>query len=432
MSSNTTKARFKYKPLEEITIKIGSGATPKGGKESYQDHGISLIRSLNVYDFFFDYKNLAFIDENQAKKLNNVKIEPQDLLLNITGASVGRCTIVPNSILPARVNQHVSIVRLDLNLADPLYVLYAINSKYFKNSLLKLSETGATREALTKDDISRFCIPVPPLPVQRKIAAVLSAYDDLIESNTRRIALLEKMAEEIYREWFVRLRFPGHEQVTFHKGIPEDWAEGSAADLAEIMSGGTPKTNVPKYWDGKVPFLTPADFDGSFYVFNTEKTLTQDGLKACSSKLYPRHTVFITARGTVGKLVLNQCPMAVNQTCYALRGKPSISQLYLFFAMKHVIEYFRKAATGGVFDTIVMKTFKSVPFVIPSSDLISRFENDIQPIFRQIESLLLVNERLQQTRDRLLTRLISGKLSVEDLDIQFPPSMKDDAPGPQG
>jgi len=262
---------------------------------------------------------------------------------------------------------------------------------------------------------------------QQQIVAIVSAYDDLIENNDRRIALLEKMAEEIYREWFVRLRFPGHKQLTFHKGIPEGWIQGVVSDITEIMSGGTPKTNIANYWGGDIPFLTPTDFKNSFYVLNTEKTLTEEGLKKCSSKFYPRHTVFITARGTVGKLAINQRPMAVNQTCYALKGKNNILQLFLFVAMRFVVEHFRKAATGGVFDTIVTKTFDSVPFLIPSSDLVKKFEDSVSSIFSLMQDLLLANQHLKQTRDRLLTRLISGKLSVEDLDIQLPPSMTADS-----
>ena len=197
--------------LKKITTKIGSGATPRGGKNSYKTEGITLIRSLNVYDFEFSYKGLAFITEGQASetRLARVIVEPKDILLNITGASVARCCMVPEHLLPARVNQHVSLVRVDLTRADSYYVLYCINSPAYKHQLLTMAQGGTTREALTKEIIGNFEIPFPPLPAQRKIAAVLSTYDDLIENNTRRIKILEEMASTIYREWFVEFRFPG-------------------------------------------------------------------------------------------------------------------------------------------------------------------------------------------------------------------------------
>ncbi|MBL7164411.1 MAG: restriction endonuclease subunit S, partial [Anaerolineales bacterium] len=180
-------------PLKQITSKVGSGATPRGGKKSYKDEGVSLIRSLNVYDFKFDYDGLAFIDDEQANGLSNVEVRHNDILLNITGASVARCCIVPDKVLPARVNQHVAIVRIDQNLANPHFVLNVINSPRYKHHLLTLAQGGATREALTKETIENFKVPLPPLKTQRKIAAVLSAYDDLIENNTRRIQILEEM-----------------------------------------------------------------------------------------------------------------------------------------------------------------------------------------------------------------------------------------------
>jgi type I restriction enzyme, S subunit len=303
----------------------------------------------------------------------------------------------------------------------PKFIYYFLKVMHLENY-----DTGASNPTLNRNHIHKIKLKFPPLPIQQKIEAVLSAYDDLIENNNRRIALLEKMAEEIYREWFVRLRFPGYEQVTFHKGIPEGWVQGVVSDVTAVMSGGTPKTHIPSYWGGDIPFLTPTDIHSSFYALTTEKTLTEDGLKKCSSKLYPCHTVFITARGTVGKLVMNQRPMAVNQTCYALKGKSYISQFFLFIAMRFIVEHFRKAATGGVFDTIVTRTFESIPFLVPPSDTVRAFEDSVSPIFSLIEELLLTNQSLQRTHDRLLTRLISGKLSVEDLDIQFPPSMTEE------
>ena len=195
-------------PLKKITTKIGSGATPRGGERSYKESGIALIRSLNVYDLYFDTNKLAFIDEAQASGLANVTLAPEDILLNITG-SVARCAMVPLEILPARVNQHVAIIRVDKSKADPTYVLYVLVSPHYKNGLLSLV-SGATRIALTKATLENFEIPLPPRHTQRKIAAILSAYDDLIENNNRRVKLLEGTAQDLYREWFLHFPFsPG-------------------------------------------------------------------------------------------------------------------------------------------------------------------------------------------------------------------------------
>lgn len=166
--------------LKEITTKIGSGATPSGGEKSYKTEGISLIRSMNVHDDGFRFKNLAFIDESQAKKLNNVIVEANDVLLNITGASVARCCIVDQSILPARVNQHVSIIRLKSDML-PSFLHYYLVSPSVKSDLLFSSSGGATREAITKSMIEEFTVPLPLLLIQQKIVDYLDSVSEKME-----------------------------------------------------------------------------------------------------------------------------------------------------------------------------------------------------------------------------------------------------------
>ena len=130
--------------------------------------------------------------------------------------------------------------------------------------------------------------------------------------------MLEQSARLLYKEWFVRLRFPGHERVKIKDGVPEGWEKLSAFDAMDVQSGGTPKTGTMEYWNGKIPFFTPKDATSHVYVLKTEKTLTEKGLKSCNSKFYPKDTIFITARGTVGNVNLAQADMAMNQSCYAL------------------------------------------------------------------------------------------------------------------
>jgi type I restriction enzyme S subunit len=179
-------------PLKSLTTKIGSGATPRGGKAAYKDVGISLIRSLNVYDDHFDPDNLAFIDTDQAAGLDNVVVEERDILLNITGASVARCCMVPSHLLPARVNQHVMIVRVNPALADPFYVLDTINSVSFKKQLVAYAQGGATREALTKETVSNLGIPLPPCELLRR-------YGQFAQPLFQQRETLERQADNLRR-----------------------------------------------------------------------------------------------------------------------------------------------------------------------------------------------------------------------------------------
>ncbi len=176
--------------LKDVTSKIGSGATPRGGKEVYKTEGIRLIRSLNVYDYRFEFSNLAFIDEAQAAELDNVTVATRDILLNITGASVARCCMVPSYLMPARVNQHVAIVRSDPGRADPHYVLDTINSDQNKQQLLALAQGGATREALTKETIENFPIMLPPRPLldkYGKCAGAVHAQRETLECQAQNL-----------------------------------------------------------------------------------------------------------------------------------------------------------------------------------------------------------------------------------------------------
>lgn len=181
--------------LKKCTTKIGSGSTPRGGRESYQNSGISLIRSMNIYDNQFKYENLAFISDSQADKLKNVTVELNDVLFNITGASVCRCTLVPENVLPARVNQHVSILRAKTNWILPKFLMHILISENVKRSLLKVgSAGGAIMEAITKEQLEKFPIPVPPIALQNKFAERVHAIETQKEHAQ---ASLEK-AEELF------------------------------------------------------------------------------------------------------------------------------------------------------------------------------------------------------------------------------------------
>ncbi|MBT4361364.1 MAG: hypothetical protein HOD11_10405 [Candidatus Marinimicrobia bacterium] len=181
--------------LGNITTKIGSGATPRGGQASYKETGIPLIRSMNVHDDGFRKKNLAFIDDEQASKLDNVKIEIGDVLLNITGASVARCCIVPETHVPSRVNQHVSIIRLKSDLMRPKYLHYSLISDFNKNLLLGIGEQGATRQAITKAQIQSFRVSYPlELPAQ-----------DLMIESLDNLKMLSQATEVNYRQELLAL-----------------------------------------------------------------------------------------------------------------------------------------------------------------------------------------------------------------------------------
>ena len=198
---------WEKKLLAEITLKIGSGATPKGGKSSYKTEGVSLIRSMNVHDLQFVEKNLAFIDDGQANSLANVILQENDILLNITGASVTRSCIVPKQYLPARVNQHVSIIRTKKDVINPIFLSFLLVSKHYKSKLLDIAEQGATRQAITKLQLEEFNVFFPKsIKEQQAIVTKLSTFSSKIKKleniYQKKLDNLEELKKSILQKAF--------------------------------------------------------------------------------------------------------------------------------------------------------------------------------------------------------------------------------------
>jgi len=244
------------KRLVEITEKIGSGATPRGGQEAYKESGISLFRSLNVYDGIFKKKNLAFIDEDQASKLSNVVVREGDVLLNITGASVARCCVAPSEFLPARVNQHVAIIRPKLDYIDSNFLAYLLASKQYKDALLNTGEkAGSTRQALTKVQLENFEITIPRLPEQNRIVAIL---DEAFERIDRTIANTKKNltnSRELFENYL--------SMIFTQKG--DGWEEKKLGDVCENVEYGSSAKSQPK---GEIPVLRMGNIQNGLIDWN--------------------------------------------------------------------------------------------------------------------------------------------------------------------
>jgi type I restriction enzyme S subunit len=333
---------------------------------------------------------------------NEAKVEPPGV---VTGRS-GTLGLVQYTEIPYWPHNTALWVK-DFKGNFPKFVYYKLKTIHLENF-----NAGASVPTLNRNALDTLAVSIPDYDTQTHIADMLSAYDDLIENNRRRIVLLEQSARLLYKEWFVHLRFPGHEHVKITDGVPEKWQKKTAYDAMDILSGGTPSTKNPDYWDGDIPFYTPKDYTNSPYVLETERRITEKGLSNCNSNLYSKNTIFISARGTVGKIIMAQKPMAMSQTSYALLGKDGITQLFLYAALQSGLQQFRQRATGAVFSAIVVDTFKAIPFVVPTKVVIDEFDRFAQPLFAQIENMLISNRRLQQARDLLLPRLISGEIAV--------------------
>ena len=360
---------------------------------------------------------MGYSQTYNEKGLSQSKLwQPGTLLITIAANIAETAILGIEACFPDSIVGFVA----DPNKADVRFIKYYIDT--VKLRMQNISK-GTTQDNLSVDKLLAFDFLTPPLHVQRKIAAILSAYDDLIENNTRRIKLLEQAAHDLYREWFVHFRFPGHEDVEMVESelgtIPQGWEVGVFSDIADILSGGTPKTKVEEYWDGDIPFFSPKDAGSSFYVMATERNITELGVSKCNSRLYPKDTVFITARGTVGTVRMPPVAMAMNQSCYALVGKNGIPQYFIFLMICDRAEHLQQQAHGAVFDTIIVDTFHRLEVVTPPQLLVQEFIELVTPVFNQILNLLQRNEKLRETRDLLLPRLVSGEVDVSELEIEI-------------
>ena len=393
---------------------VGGPFGSKLTSRDYSDQGIPVIRGSNLNNGrFLDMNEFVYVSDSKVRKdLSGNLAKPGDLVFTQRG-TLGQVAIIPKEGISDRyvVSQSQMKLTVDDTKADQFFLYYYFSSREVIDRITNFtSSSGVPHINLTV--LRNFEIPVPPLEIQKSIASILSAYDDLIENNRRRIQLLEQAARLLYKEWFVHLRFPGHEHVRIMDGVPEGWERKTAFDEMDILSGGTPKTGVPDYWNGDIPFFTPKDSMDYAYALATEKRLTEEGLRNCNSKLYPKDTIFITARGTVGKINLAQTAMAMNQSCYALIGKPPLNQYYLYFALVDGVEQFRSRAVGAVFDAIIRETFNQIPFIVPDDKIIQSFTEHVVPIIKQIDVLSTEIRMLTQARDLLLPRLMNGEIKI--------------------
>lgn len=388
-------------------IEIILGGTPKTTVDEFWVDGT--IPWVSVVDFS-DSKFIRYTQKNITDlgiQFSNTKLlDVGDIILSARG-TVGKLAVCSCQMA---FNQSCYALRTKTEkILDQDFLFYLMSDKVME---MRQKAVGGVFDAIIKSTIENIETALPPLHTQKRIASILSAYDDLIEVNRLRIKLLEEASDLIYKEWFVNFRFPGHESIRFADGIPEGWEESSIFDFALIESGGTPKTTIREYWDGHIPFFTPTDYEERYVIYKTVRNLTDEGLSRCNSKLYPQNSVFITARGTVGKAMMNLSPMAINQSCYALNSINFSSNYFLFFTLRYLYAKVKKMAIGGVFDTIIVDTFKNLIFFRPEAELIIEFEELVKPFFDEMAVLVITIDKLKEARDLLLPKLMSGEIEV--------------------
>ena len=293
------------------------------------------------------------------------------------------------------------------------------------NYTLRGLRTGAAQPQIIIADIKNYLVKFPSYTTQQKIASILSAYDDLIENNTRRIAILEEMAQMIYREWFVKLRFPGHEEIKMVDSllgkIPEKWEVKKIKDYGEVVTGKTPPKKNKDYYGGDFPFIKTPDMNGSAYVMETGDHLSETGALSQKKKFIPPGSVLVSCIGTLGVVALTRVDSQTNQQINSIIPTNRINSFYLYIKCKSLTSQLNAlGSSGATMGNVNKHKFEEIDVLYPGETLLEKFGKFCEPTFNQILNLLRRTQVLRETRDLLLPKLISGELDVSDLDIEIP------------
>ena len=294
----------------------------------------------------------------------------------------------------------------------------ANNAKYLTYKLSGLSlgrfSGQAAQPGLSVTKLARLRIEMPPKWYQDRVAGILSAYDNLIEVNNKRIKVLEQIAENLYKEWFVRFRFPGHEKADFENGIPKGWRRGRISEFYTTSSGGTPSRELDEYYvDGTIPWIKTGELQDCLLI-DTEERITEVAVKKSSAKFFPKDSVLMAMYGVnIGMLAYSTMDATCNQACCVFRDKGNIStKHYLFQCLKSIRDYLLLISFGAAQQNLSQDLIKRVRIVMPDEETVIRFEQKIEPLYNEIKHLLKANACLIRQRDLLLPRLMSGKIEV--------------------
>ena len=381
--------------LKDICLKIGSGATPKGGKEAYCDEGISLIRSQNVLDFTFSYDGLAHINDQQAEKLSNVEVKPQDILLNITGDSVARvCTVDPRA-LPARVTQHVAIIRPDENRVLSSYILYFL--QMIKPYLLQIAAGGATRNALTKSMIENLELEVPDILSQKKIVSVLDDIQGKIRDNNEINKNLSDLLQAIYQKQF------GEVSLGANQGILSDICSYSKEKVA------VSELNVNTYFSTENMLPEKA---GSTKATSLPTTLQTT---ACRKG----DTLISNIRPYFKKIVYceDMCGCSTDVLCFTPVQSQYAAYLFSTLYTDKFFAFMVAGSKGTKMPRGDKQQIMTYPVILPAENELEEFNAIAFPVLEQLNSNKAENKRLSALRDALLPKLMSGELDVSDIDL---------------
>ena len=365
----------------------------------FEDSGVPVLNGSNLEGFSLSEKAFRYVTEEKADSLNKANAHRGDIVITHRG-TLGQIVFIPQDSRYDRYVISQSQFRVRCNdKVLPEYLVYYFHTPIGQYKLLSnASQVGVPALARPSSTFQQIEVTLPELSIQKRVVEIITTIQRKIENNQELNDNLEQQAAALFSSLYNR----SNTEVRY-------------TDLIQILGGGTPKTGETAYWNGNIAFFTPKDV-GTPYTFITEKTITEEGLSHCNSRLYPVNTVFVTARGTVGKVGLSGIPMAMNQSCYALVGKETHQLLVYFYTLK-AVDRLKHKASGAVFDAITTRDFDSEQIMKLSDDDAKAFLCVAEPMFQEMLNNSIENLRLSTLRDFLLPKLMSGEIDVSSVQL---------------
>ena len=409
---------MEYVKLKDITTKITKGTTPSNIGASFTDEGINYFRSemLGKAKYLDKSSGMMFISESTHNKLKRSQIEVDDILFSMAGIYLGKLAIVKNEDVPANTNQAVALIRFNKGVNID-YLYYFMVQKSF-NAYVNCMSAQAAQPNINLKQIGNLQIALPTDEQQKRIADILSAYDSLIENNNKRIHLLERMAESLYKEWFVRFRFPGYENEHFIEDIPLSWSYVQLGDIASFDRGISYSSDEINCDDG-VNLINLKNIQ-SYGGFRYDGTKRYNGKYKDSQIVVARDLILGVTdmtqdRRTVGSVALIP-PISGKAVISAdlVKVKLKVPNVFFYCMCRYGFysKYFSQFANGANVLHLKPNVLLNKKILLPTVELIEAFAKNVQPMIDIVDNLNCQNDLLTKQRDMLLPRLMSGKLEV--------------------
>ena len=365
----------------------------------FVDSGVPVLNGSNLEGFSLSEKTFRYVTRKKADSLNKANAHRGDIVITHRG-TLGQIVFIPQDSKYDRYVISQSQFRVRCNdKVLPEYLVYYFHTPIGQHKLLSnASQVGVPALARPSSTFQQIEVVLPELSIQKCVVEIISTIQKKIVNNQELNDNLQQQAAALFSSLYDR----SNTEVRF-------------TDLIQILGGGTPKTGENTYWNGNIAFFTPKDV-GIPYTLITEKTISKEGLSHCNSRLYPANTVFVTARGTVGKVGMSGVPMAMNQSCYALVGKETHQLLVYFYTLK-AVDRLKHKASGAVFDAITTRDFESEQIMKLSDDDATAFLRVAEPMFQEVLNNNIENLRLSTLRDSLLPKLMSGEIDVSAVQL---------------